>query len=111
MVNFLEPKAHKDLLLISDVRNVFVHTLHSITFDNDQIKLEHGNLRSQPNDLALPPPENSSRFLYTVLSICIDLGRATRDHLQRQTYANVLQNWASSSANRFLRAPSPDTEP
>jgi hypothetical protein len=38
-------KAYHDLLLINDIRNVFAHTLHTITFDNTLVAQDCANLK------------------------------------------------------------------
>jgi hypothetical protein len=45
-VNLLQDDEYSDLIIINDIRNIFAHSLHDITFENTNIKDDCNNLSS-----------------------------------------------------------------
>ena len=76
-MSLLGPLEYRDLLLINDIRNVFAHTLHHISFANELVADDCATLRSWEGS-GLQPPANTSKdkYLWSVINLYHRLPRS-----------------------------------
>jgi len=70
-IEVINQVTYKDLLLINDIRNVFAHTLHSVSFKNDLVKKDCVDLTIETNS---PPQDARKRYLARIQGICENCG-------------------------------------
>ncbi len=86
-MRLIEPIAYRDLLLINDIRNVFAHTLHDVSFMNELVKEDCSKLRSsKPRGVQQLPRIAKEQYLWAVLNLYFDL----RTAVERYIVAKVL---------------------
>lgn len=81
-IRLIPDDIYRDLLLISNIRNAFAHTLHKIDFGNSHISQDVDRLHSvRPISLAHRPEAFRYKYVTAVLSIYISLRDALKGHL------------------------------
>jgi hypothetical protein len=65
-IELIAHATYKDLLTINDIRNVFAHTLHSISFKNSLVEQDCANLHIEGH---APPKEAKERYLRRIYSL------------------------------------------
>jgi hypothetical protein len=68
-MRLIDKRTYDDLMRMNDIRNVFAHTLHSVSFDTPAIKedCDHFDLPSQTSGVYVPPKTPRDRFFHAVI--------------------------------------------
>ena len=86
-VRAIAKQTYHDLLLINNIRNVFAHTLHNVSFENNLIVTDCSKLKIFNPEVLMAIQETAKqRYVFTVLSIYVGL----RQNVEQQLLASVL---------------------
>lgn len=105
-LRFIEKQQYEDIMLITQIRNAFAHTLHRVSFSNPLIKADCDALRTlNPKVDGLDALEPKHKFLFVMVSLSAEMAKVMR----KQTLATFLE--AQASGRVGTPQPSPDKSP